>query len=81
MPAASDAVAKGRSSTNEILADGLLTLADAAARLKVSVKTLYRGMERGEIRYVQPFRKRFIPVREVERILAASLRGGWAKPL
>ena len=64
----------------ELFADGLMTVAGAAAFLSVSRTTVYELMERGELQYVRLGRARRVPKRSVIALAQANLKGGWAKP-
>ena len=64
--------------SDEVLADGLLTVQDAAAFLSVGIRTLYDAMERGELPYCKIGRARRIPKRGLLAFAGANLKGGWA---
>ncbi len=60
----------------ELVADGLLTVPEAASFLRLSRSNLYALMERGELRFVKIGRSRRIPRRAVIALAASGLRGG-----
>ena len=62
----------------ELLADGLLTVADAAKFLSVGRTTVYAAMETGLLVYCKIGRARRIPRQALIDFAAASLTGGWA---
>ena len=62
----------------ELLADGLITVAEVAKFLSVSRSTVYEAMERGELQYVKLGRSRRVPKRAVLDLARANLKGGWA---
>jgi excisionase family DNA binding protein len=59
----------------EMVADGLLTVKEASAFLKVSVATLYKLMERGELVYTKIGRSRRIPRKALVELAARNLVG------
>ncbi len=66
-------------STDEALdavAEGLLTIREASAFLRLSRSSLYALMDRGELRFVKIGRSRRIPRRAVIALAACGLRGG-----
>jgi excisionase family DNA binding protein len=52
----------------------LFTLDEAAARLRVSIRTVHRLIEDGQLRAIHVRRRTFIPEREVDAYLAAAYR-------
>ena len=56
--------------------DGLLTVMEAAAFLRLSRSKLYGLMDAGELRYVKLGRSRRVPRRCVIELAARSLRSG-----
>lgn len=62
---------------DELLAEGLLTVAEAASFLRLSRSKVYGLMETGTLRYVLIGRSRRIPRRAVIDLAASGLRGGW----
>jgi excisionase family DNA binding protein len=61
-----------------LLADGLVSTAEAARSLSVSRSFLYVAMGRGELPYVKLGRARRIPRRALIEFVAARLRGSTA---
>jgi excisionase family DNA binding protein len=61
------------SSCLELLADGLMTVKQAAAFLGISVANLYVLMSRGELPYVKLGRSRRIPRRALIDLAAKNL--------
>ena len=59
-----------------LVADGLMTVSEAAAFLSLSRATLYTLMDRGELPFVKLGRSRRIPRRAVIQLAARALRGG-----
>jgi excisionase family DNA binding protein len=64
--------------TQDIVTEGLMTVAEAAKFLAVGRTLLYAMMEAGELPYVKLGRRRCIPRRAVVELAATNLRGGWA---
>ena len=64
----------------ELVADGLLTVSDAAGFLKVSRSRVYELMDRGELAFAKIGRSRRIPRRAVVELAARSLQGGRKAP-
>jgi excisionase family DNA binding protein len=62
----------------DVLADGLLTVADAAKFLAVGRSTVYAAMETGQLPYCKLGRARRIPKRALLAFVQANLTGGWA---
>jgi excisionase family DNA binding protein len=60
----------------ELVADGLLTVAAAAAFLSVSRSTLYLAMDRGQLPFVKLGRARRIPRRALLALAAVNLHNG-----
>lgn len=60
----------------EVVADGLVTVAAAAAFLAVGRSTLYGAMDRGELVFVKIGRSRRIPKRGLIEFAARHLRNG-----
>ena len=65
-------------SRRELLADGCITVVEAAKFLSLGKSTLYEAMDRGELAYVRIGRARRIPRRAVVAFAEARLTGGWA---
>ncbi len=59
----------------ELVADGLFTVAEAASFLRLSRSNLYVLMERGELAFVKLGRSRRIPRRALVELAAGGLRG------
>ncbi len=59
-----------------LVEDGLVTVSEAAAFLRLSRSNLYVLMERGELAFVKLGRSRRIPRRAVVALAARGLRGG-----
>ena len=59
-----------------LVEDGLVTVAEAAAFLRLSRSNLYTLMERGELPFVKLGRSRRIPRRALVELAARGLRGG-----
>ena len=59
-----------------LVADGLLTVREAAAFLRISRSSLYVLMDRGELPFAKLGRSRRIPRRAVIELAARELRGG-----
>ncbi len=60
----------------ELVADGLLTVREAAAFLRISRSSLYATMDRGELAFVKLGRSRRIPRRALVELAASGLQGG-----
>ncbi len=60
----------------ELVADGLFTVAEAASLLRLCRSNLYSLMDRGELAYSKLGRSRRIPRRAVMALAARGLRGG-----
>ena len=65
------------SEPTELVADGLLTVREAADFLRISRSRLYELMDRGELIYLKLGRSRRIPRRAVIELAARELRGGF----
>ncbi len=65
-----------RADDTALVEDGLLTVREAAAFLRLSRSNLYALMERGELPFVKLGRSRRIPRRAVIALAAGWLRGG-----
>jgi excisionase family DNA binding protein len=63
----------------DVVADGLMAVAEAAKFLSLSRSTLYELMDEGRLQYVKLGRARRIPRRAVRELAAANLRGGWRR--
>ncbi len=61
--------------TETLVGDGLLTVSEATAFLRLSRSTLYTLMDAGELAYVRIGRSRRIPRRALIDLAAVSLRG------
>ena len=59
-----------------LVADGLMTVREAAEFLSLSRATLYTLMDRGELPFMKLGRSRRIPRRAVIQLAARALRGG-----
>ena len=59
-----------------LVADGLLTVREAAAFLRISRSTLYVLMDHGELPFLKLGKSRRIPRRAVIELAARELRGG-----
>jgi excisionase family DNA binding protein len=70
---------EGRPGAAELVADGALTMREAAAFAGVGITTLYNAMAAGQLAWVKVGRRRLIPRRALTAFLAARLRGGWAE--
>ena len=60
----------------ELVADGLLTVREAATFLRISRSNLYALMEHGELAFVKLGRSRRIPRRALVELAASGLQGG-----
>ena len=60
----------------ELVADGLLTIREAAGFLHLSRSTVYQFMDRGELPFVKLGRSRRIPKRALVELAARGLQGG-----
>lgn len=65
---------------DELLADGLLTIREAAKFLAVGRSTLYVEMDAGRLAYVKIGRARRIPRRAIVELAASNIRGCWNTP-
>lgn len=63
--------------TDEMLADGLCTVAEAGKFLAISRSSLYVEMDAGRLAYVKIGRARRIPRRAIVELAAANIRGCW----
>jgi excisionase family DNA binding protein len=63
----------GPDQAHALVADGLDTIKDAAAFLRISVASLYKMMDRGELPYVKIGRSRRIPRRALVELAARNL--------
>ena len=61
----------------ELVADGLLTIQEAALFLSISRSKLYELMDNGELTFVKLGRSRRIPRRALIDLAASGLQGGW----
>ncbi len=61
----------------EAVAEGLLTVQEAAQFLRVSRSKLYDLMDNGELKFVKLGRSRRIPRRALIDLAASGLQGGW----
>ena len=59
-----------------LVEDGLVTVSEAAAFLRLSRSNLYLLMERGELPFVKIGRSRRIPRRALVQLAARGIRGG-----
>jgi excisionase family DNA binding protein len=62
----------------DLLKDGLTTVAEAAKFLSLGRSTLYELMDNGELRYVKIGSSRRIPKRALMELAKTNLQGGWA---
>lgn len=62
---------------DEVVADGLLSVREAARFLGISRSTLYELMESGRLQYVKLGRARRVPRRALVALAAGNLLGGW----
>jgi excisionase family DNA binding protein len=61
----------------DLVSDGLESVAEAAEFLGISRAKLYLLMEAGELHYVKIGRTRRIPKRALVQFAARHVRGGW----
>ena len=61
----------------DLVADGLVTLQEAAQFLSVSRSKLYELMDNGELTFVKLGRSSRIPRRALIELAASRLQGGW----
>jgi excisionase family DNA binding protein len=66
-------------SNDDLVAEGLLTVQEAADFLSVSRSKLYELMDHGELEFVKIGRSRRIPRRAVVALAASNLHGGWRR--
>ncbi len=59
-----------------LVADGLMTVREAAAFLRLSRSSVYALMDHGELAFVKLGRSRRIPRRALVELAASVLRGG-----
>ena len=62
----------------ELVADGLLTINECAAFLRISRSKVYQLMDAGVLSYAKLGRSRRIPQRAVIDVAAQAIRGGAA---
>lgn len=67
----------GMQDASDLVAEGLLSVGEAARFLSLSRTTLYELMESGRLVYVKLGRARRIPRRAVIALATSNLRGGW----
>jgi excisionase family DNA binding protein len=60
----------------ELVADGMATVKEAAAFLRVSVAQLYNLMHNGDVPYLKIGRSRRVPRRALIELAARNLVGG-----
>ena len=60
-----------------LVADGLMTIPDAARFLCVSRSKIYEMMDHGELIFVKLGRSRRIPRRALVELASANVHGGW----
>ena len=60
----------------DLVADGLLTIAESASFLRLSRSSIYLLMDVGELPFVKLGRSRRIPKRALIELAARGLRGG-----
>jgi len=63
----------GPDQAHALVADGLDTIKDAATFLRISVASLYKMMDRGELPFVKIGRSRRIPRRALVELAARNL--------
>ena len=68
----------GYHTTEALVGDGLLTVSEAIAFLRLSRSTLYSLMDAGDLAYVRIGRARRIPRRAVVDLAAAHLKGDFS---
>ncbi len=61
----------------DLVADGLLTVQEAAQFLSVPRSKLYELMDHGQLTFVKLARSRRIPRRALIDLAASGLQGGW----
>jgi excisionase family DNA binding protein len=61
----------------DLVADGLVTVQEAAVFLSISRSKLYELMDTGRLTFVKLGRSRRIPRRALINLAASSLQGGW----
>ena len=61
----------------DLVADGLVTVQQAALFLSVSRSKLYELMDRGDLKFVKLGRSRRIPRRALIDLAVSGLQGGW----
>ena len=66
-----------RPDRSALVADGLMTIQEAAEFLSVSRSKLYELMDNGELIFVKLGRSRRIPRRALLDLAASGLQGGW----
>ena len=65
-------------SGSRLVADGLMTVMEAARFLSVSQSTLYSLMDSGRLAYVKIGRARRLPRRGVANFAESNMTGGWS---
>ena len=65
-----------RDHCGELVQDGLMTIREAVAFLRLGRSTLYGLMERGDLPYARIGARRLIPRRALVDLAASHLRGG-----
>lgn len=68
---------RGADERGDLMGDGLLSIAEAAAFLKLSRAKVYSLMDQGRLVFVKLDRTRRIPKRAVVNLAAEHLQGGW----
>jgi excisionase family DNA binding protein len=61
----------------DLVADGLVTVQEAAEFVSISRSKLYELMDTGELVYVKIGRSRRVPRRALIDLAARGLKGGW----